>query len=210
MADTAAEPIPIRVEQGVSGERGAEAEAEADVVAGAAAGAEAGAEVGVGRVMGMGIEEGDNCVVCFEPTTEKSTQLFLYNCRCVYFIHEACFRQWRQQTGTYRVCLICREGLESFENEEGDGDREGEGEAAPLLRARVIGPRLAEIPIRALYHPVAQAQAQAQAPNWFWAIDTEQKMLLVAVACFILVLLFHLRHSRVVVYTYDETLLLAA
>jgi hypothetical protein len=200
MADTAAEPIPIRVEQGVSGERGAEAEA--------GAGAEADVVAEVGRV--MGIEEGDNCVVCFEPTTEKSTQLFLYNCRCVYFIHEACFRQWRQQTGTYRVCLICREGLESFENEEGDGEREGE--AAPLLRARVIGPRLAEIPIRALYHPVAQAQAQAQAqaPNWFWAIDTEQKMLLMAVACFLLVLLFHLRHSRVVVYTYDETLLLAA
>ena len=206
MADTVPDPIPIRFEQGVSGEREAETEAGTDVVAGAerGTGAEAGVVAEVGMV--MGIEEGDNCVVCFEPTTEKSTQLFLYNCRCVYFVHEPCFRQWRQQTGTDRVCLICREGLESFENEEGVGEREGE--AAPLLRARVFGPRLAEIPIRAVYHPVVQAQAQG--PNWFWAIDTEQKMLFVAVACFILVLLFHLRHSQVVVYTYDETLLLAA
>lgn len=135
----------------------------------------------------------DNCVVCFEPTTEKSTQLFLYNCRCVYFVHDACFRRWRIQTGTDRVCLICREGLESFEDEE--GEREEREERQALLRARVVGPRLAEIPIRAIHRPVA-----APAPYW-WALDTEQKMLVVAAACFLLVLLFHLRHSSVIVYT---------
>lgn len=172
MADPVADPIPIRFEQGVSGE--------------------------TERV--IGVEEGDNCSVCFEPTSEKSTQLFLYSCRCVYFVHEACFRQWRQQTRTNRVCLICREGLESFENEEDDG------EAAPLLRVRRLRPHLHEIPIRAVYYPIVQAPA----PGWFWAINTEQKMLLVAVACFILVFLLHLRHSHVVVYTHDETLLLAA
>lgn len=165
MTDT--EPIPIRLSpvQDVSG--GGEAEREREA------------------------EEGDNCVVCFEPTTEKSTQLFLYNCRCVYFVHEACFRRWRQQTGTDRVCLICREGLESFEE---DGD---EGE--PLLRARIIGPRLAEIPVRAIHRPVV-----VQPPHWFWGVDTEQKMLLVAAACFLLVLLFHIRHTSVVVYTTEE------
>jgi hypothetical protein len=134
----------------------------------------------------------DNCVVCFEPTTEKSTQLFLYNCRCVYFVHDACFRRWRVQTGTDRVCLICREGLESFEDEE--GEREEVDERRALLRPRIIAPRLAEIPIRAAYRQVAQP-----APYW-WALDTEQKMLFVAAACFLLVLLFHLRHSRVIVY----------
>jgi hypothetical protein len=165
MTDT--EPIPIRLSpvQDVSGVGEAEREREA--------------------------EEGDNCVVCFEPTTEKSTQLFLYNCRCVYFVHEACFRRWRQHTGTDRVCLICREGLESFEEEEDEGE--------PLLRARIIGPRLAEIPVRAVHRP-----AIVRPPHWFWDVDTEQKMLLVAATCFLLILLFHLRHTSVVVYTYEE------
>jgi hypothetical protein len=144
--------------------------------------------------------DGDNCVVCFEPTTEKSTQLFLYNCRCVYYVHEACFRRWRQQTGTDRVCLICREGLESFEEDE-----EGEG-GEPLLRVRPLriglGPRLAEIPVRAVHRPVV---IQAPVPHWFWGTDTEQKMLLVAAACFLIVLLFHLRHTSVVVYTNEDS-----
>jgi hypothetical protein len=143
---------------------------------------------------GVSGEENDNCVVCFEPTTEKSTQLFLYSCRCVYFVHGACFRRWRQQTGTDRVCLICREGLTAFEEDE----NRDEGE--PLLRARAIGPRLAEIPVRAVYRPVAQEPVH----HWFWGTDTEQKMLLVAAACFLLILLFHLRHTSVIVYTDEE------
>jgi hypothetical protein len=194
MADT--EPIPIRLSpvQDVSGgetERETEAETEAE----AETEMETETERETEREAG-----GDNCVVCFEPTTEKSTQLFLYNCRCVYFVHEACFRRWRTQTGTDRVCLICREGLESFEADEEGG--EGQGEREPLLRARGLrlGPRLAEIPVRAVHRPAVQAAA----PNW-WETDTEQKMLIVAVACFLLVLLFHLRHTSVVVYTGEES-----
>jgi hypothetical protein len=198
MADT--EPIPIRLSpvQDVSGgeaERETETETETE--------REREAEVVTEREETEREAGGDDCVVCFEPTTEKSTQLFLYNCRCVYFVHEACFRRWRTQTGTDRVCLICREGLESFEEDEEGREGEEGGEREPLLRARGLrlGPRLAEIPVRAVHRPAVQAAA----PNWFWNTDTEQKMLLVAVACFLLVLLFHLRHTSVVVYTGEET-----
>ena len=167
MTDT--EPIPIRLSpvQDVSGVGEADRETETETERGA--------------------EEGDTCVVCFEPTTEKSTQLFLYNCRCVYFVHEACFRRWRVQKE--RIGLFIA-GI-AFEE---DGD---EGE--PLLRARIIGPRLAEIPVRAVHRP-----AIVRPQHWFWDVDTEQKMLLVAAACFLLVLLFHLRHTSVVVYTRED------
>jgi hypothetical protein len=59
----------------------------------------------------------NDCVICLQPTNEKNTDLFLYNCKCVYAIHTNCFRDWRRHTETRRICVICREGLESFHEE---------------------------------------------------------------------------------------------
>jgi hypothetical protein len=57
----------------------------------------------------------EDCAICLVPTTERSKDLFLYNCQCIYAIHANCFREWRLRTETSRICLICREGLETFE-----------------------------------------------------------------------------------------------
>lgn len=66
---------------------------------------------------------GEDCLVCLQPTTERSDTLFLYNCTCLYAIHANCFRDWRRRSETSRICLICHEGLEDFDEED-----------APLVR----------------------------------------------------------------------------
>jgi len=52
-----------------------------------------------------------NCLICISPCKELSTDLFLYNCECVYVIHKECFVDWRRVAKTNRVCIICHEEL---------------------------------------------------------------------------------------------------
>jgi len=52
-----------------------------------------------------------NCLICISPCKELSTDLFLYNCKCVYVIHKKCFVDWRRISKTNRVCIICHEEL---------------------------------------------------------------------------------------------------
>ena len=52
-----------------------------------------------------------NCLICISPCKELSTDLFLYNCECVYIIHKECFIDWRRVSKTNRVCIICHEEL---------------------------------------------------------------------------------------------------
>jgi hypothetical protein len=56
-------------------------------------------------------ERVDDCLICLQPTNERSSDLFLYNCTCLYAVHANCFRDWRRLTETSRICLLCREGL---------------------------------------------------------------------------------------------------
>ena len=51
-------------------------------------------------------------MICIEPCHEVSKDLFLYSCKCVYPIHSQCFKDWRREANTNRVCLICQECLE--------------------------------------------------------------------------------------------------
>jgi hypothetical protein len=52
-----------------------------------------------------------NCLICISPCKELSTDLFLYNCQCVYVIHKECFTEWRHISRTNRICIICHEEL---------------------------------------------------------------------------------------------------
>jgi hypothetical protein len=52
-----------------------------------------------------------NCLICISPCKELSTDLFLYNCECVYVIHKECFIDWRRVSKTDRICIICHEEL---------------------------------------------------------------------------------------------------
>ena len=61
-------------------------------------------------------EEEPSCLICIMPCKEVSTDLFLYNCTCVYAIHKDCFIQWRRITQTDRICIICHEELEPVED----------------------------------------------------------------------------------------------
>jgi hypothetical protein len=51
------------------------------------------------------------CLICISPCKELSTDLFLYNCKCVYAVHKECFTKWRRVTKTKRICIICHEEL---------------------------------------------------------------------------------------------------
>ena len=53
-----------------------------------------------------------NCLICISPCKELSTDLFLYNCNCIYVIHKECFIDWRRVSKTNRICIICHEELE--------------------------------------------------------------------------------------------------
>jgi hypothetical protein len=46
-----------------------------------------------------------------------SSDLFLYNCTCVYAIHPECFKEWRSIGETSSICVICRESLLTFDEE---------------------------------------------------------------------------------------------
>jgi hypothetical protein len=52
-----------------------------------------------------------NCLICISPCKELSTDLFLYNCECIYMIHKECFLDWRRVSKTNRICIICPEEL---------------------------------------------------------------------------------------------------
>ena len=52
-----------------------------------------------------------NCLICISPCKELSTDLFLYNCQCVYVVHKECFADWRHVSKTNRICIICHEEL---------------------------------------------------------------------------------------------------
>ena len=60
--------------------------------------------------------ESTECLVCLQPCSTTSQDLFLYNCTCIYYIHAECFRRWREITQTDRICLICREEIEPVED----------------------------------------------------------------------------------------------
>ena len=57
------------------------------------------------------------CIVCLEACTSMSSDLFLYNCTCVYAIHPECFKEWRSIGETSSICVICRESLLTFDEE---------------------------------------------------------------------------------------------
>jgi len=59
-----------------------------------------------------------------------SSDLFLYNCTCVYAIHPECFKEWRSIGETSSICVICRESLLTF-------DEEVEEEEGPVVVAVV-------------------------------------------------------------------------
>ena len=61
-----------------------------------------------------------DCLVCLQPCNERSVDLFLYTCSCVYPVHHACFKQWRAITKNDRICMICREELD-YNSEEDRG-----------------------------------------------------------------------------------------
>lgn len=63
-------------------------------------------------------QEIKDCLVCLQPCEERSVDLFLYTCSCIYPVHDACFKQWRNTTKNDRVCMICREELEYNTEEE--------------------------------------------------------------------------------------------
>lgn len=69
----------------------------------------------------------EECIVCLEACTSLSSDLFLYNCTCVYAIHPECFKEWRSIGETSSICVICRESLLSFE-EEGEQEQEQQQE----------------------------------------------------------------------------------
>lgn len=128
----------------------------------------------------QGIHEGedkeretDDCMVCLQQTLEQSTQLFLYNCRCVYPIHASCFRDWRRMTETNRICLICREGLESFGDEERDEERdEEERRDEDALRRRALEGVMAEAQAHALLiRPIPPRPDYGIFRYWFTRIN---------------------------------------
>lgn len=69
-------------------------------------------------IAGMEQDSSDTCLVCLNPCSAFSHELFVYNCDCVYRIHPVCFREWRRITQSDRICLICQESLEPFSDDE--------------------------------------------------------------------------------------------
>ena len=128
-------------------------------------------------------EKGEDCVVCLQQTREKSNQLFLYNCRCVYAIHASCFRDWRRMTETNRICLICREGLESFEDEQ-----EVEAAAAAAAAQPLI---VRPVPVRPLY-------GYGAIRFWLYRADTATKNLCLVgmFMCIVFLIFRHLMAHR--------------
>ena len=69
-------------------------------------------------VVDMAEDSSGDCLVCFNPCTTFSNELFLYNCDCVYRVHADCFKEWRRVADSDRICVICQETLHTFEEEE--------------------------------------------------------------------------------------------
>ena len=69
-------------------------------------------------VVDMAEDSSGDCLVCFNPCTTFSNELFLYNCNCVYRVHADCFKEWRRVADSDRICVICQETLHTFEEEE--------------------------------------------------------------------------------------------
>jgi len=59
---------------------------------------------------------GNLCVVCLLDCSESSIHLFLYNCECVYPVHDECFKTWRRICGSNVICMMCREELEEADD----------------------------------------------------------------------------------------------
>jgi len=55
-----------------------------------------------------------DCLVCLNPCKSWSNELFLYTCHCIYRIHPTCYKEWRSNTRTNRVCIICNEEFDTF------------------------------------------------------------------------------------------------
>jgi len=49
----------------------------------------------------------NECLICITKCDTLSSDLFLYNCTCVYYVHKGCMINWRQVAKTDRICLIC-------------------------------------------------------------------------------------------------------
>jgi len=55
-----------------------------------------------------------DCLICLTPCKSWSNELFLYTCHCIYRIHPTCYKEWRSNTRTNRVCIICNEEFDTF------------------------------------------------------------------------------------------------
>ena len=69
-----------------------------------------------------------DCLVCLNPCKSWSNELFLYTCHCIYRIHPQCYRDWRINTRTNRVCIICKEEFDTFVYQEQEPEEEQEPE----------------------------------------------------------------------------------
>jgi hypothetical protein len=56
----------------------------------------------------------NECLICITECDTLSSDLFLYNCTCVYYVHKQCMINWRQISKTDRVCLICHITIDDF------------------------------------------------------------------------------------------------
>ena len=64
------------------------------------------------------LDSSGDCLVCLNPCTSVSSDLFVYNCKCVYHIHNACFKEWRRVANHDRICMICDIALDEFSDDE--------------------------------------------------------------------------------------------
>jgi hypothetical protein len=53
------------------------------------------------------VSSNNDCLICITKCDTLSSDLFLYNCTCVYYVHKNCMINWRQIAKTDRICLIC-------------------------------------------------------------------------------------------------------
>lgn len=67
-------------------------------------------------ISGNSDSSGNLCVVCLLDCSESSIHLFLYNCECVYPVHDECFKTWRRICGSNVICMMCREELEEADD----------------------------------------------------------------------------------------------
>jgi hypothetical protein len=49
----------------------------------------------------------NECLICITECDTLSSDLFLYNCTCTYYVHKRCMIDWRRIAKTDRICLIC-------------------------------------------------------------------------------------------------------